>query len=290
MCAILEKKPKQEKIKPEKSEKQEKMKKEENEIKRINKDIEMDNNKYDNISKNSDVEMVEMSPKKEDIHEQSSDSIEAMEIMTNVIIKTKTKKSKSDISSKIKSKTEDSVMTNDFIAFSNKKEEKENNNKQVISNSTILNIKEKTNNLDNIYRSGKNYPWLQEETMRKRGMVKLHYEILDFWDFLKPTSEEDALRDRTVAVLKQLVKDINPSWRVKKFGSFPNKLHLPDSDIDIVILTESKEVDQLKILKKIADRLTPYVSFIRVIEARVPIVRATLKETKINLDIRYNIF
>jgi predicted nucleotidyltransferase len=134
-----------------------------------------------------------------------------------------------------------------------------------------------------------NSPWLTDKTKKLKGMFKLHQEILDFYEFMKPTSEEDILREETVNKLKELIKTNWPEWRVKKFGSFPNKLHLPDSDVDIVILTENNSAsEQLKILTGIEKKLykADLVDFIRVIEARVPIIRTRLKETKINLDIR----
>jgi DNA polymerase sigma len=93
-----------------------------------------------------------------------------------------------------------------------------------------------------------------------------------------------------MTILKDLIKQNFPELKVKKFGSFPNKIHLPDSDVDIVVLSDKDNVplDQTKILKKITQKLIDnnLVDFIKIIEARVPIIRATLKETKINMDIR----
>ena len=139
------------------------------------------------------------------------------------------------------------------------------------------------------------FPWISEKTKNSRGMLKLHYEILDFYEFIKPTSEEDKLRDITVRRLKELIKQEFPDWTVKTFGSFPSRIHLPDSDVDIVVLPpkdkdkESSE-NQLRILKKILNKLVveKCVDYIKLIDAKVPIIRATLKETKINIDISAN--
>ena len=131
------------------------------------------------------------------------------------------------------------------------------------------------------------HPWLTNRTRKMRGMLKLHYEILDFYDFIKPTEEEDELRTRTFDILKNLIDEINPNWKVKMFGSFPNKIHLPDSDIDLIVLTDD-ESEATRVLKKVAKKLkdSDSVSFINLIDARVPIVKAQIKETGINVDIR----
>lgn len=132
-------------------------------------------------------------------------------------------------------------------------------------------------------------PWLSEKTKSYRGMLKLHYEIIDFYEFIKPTAEEDVNREESVRIMKSVIKEKWPDWKVKKFGSYPNKLHLPDSDVDLVIITDSTSpADQLKVLKKIEKELSKrnIVDYLRLIEARVPIIRTSLSKTKISLDIR----
>ena len=135
-------------------------------------------------------------------------------------------------------------------------------------------------------------PWLTNKTRQSKGMLKLHFEIIDFFNFMAPTPEEDVSKKETVRYLKNLIKENWPKWKVKTFGSFPNKLHLPDSDIDIVVISENSDnaLNQLRMLKKIANRLLEdqKVDFLRIIEAKVPIIRATFKNTKINVDISAN--
>jgi predicted nucleotidyltransferase len=137
---------------------------------------------------------------------------------------------------------------------------------------------------------GNFYPWISKNSKRLKGMTKLHQEIIDFYEFIRPTPEEDQKRHNTVKVIKNLIQSQWPDWTVKEFGSFPNKIHLPDSDVDILVLTDKEtNFDQNKILKKITQKLVEanIVDYIQLINARVPIIKATLKETKINLDIRY---
>jgi hypothetical protein len=131
----------------------------------------------------------------------------------------------------------------------------------------------------------RNYPWLSKRTRRLKGVLKLDSEIHDFYKFIKPTEDENLQRKRTYDIVKDIIENINPEWKVKKFGSFPNQIHLPDSDIDLIILTKT-DSDPLKILRKISRKLVGHVEFINIIEARIPIIRATIKETKVNVDIR----
>jgi hypothetical protein len=169
-----------------------------------------------------------------------------------------------EVDRKQKKKT-NTLFSNDFIAFPSKAD------KTVVEEP-----------LDNF-----SHPWLTNRTRKMTGMLKLHYEILDFFDFIKPTEEEDELRTRTFDIIKSLIDEINPNWKVKMFGSFPNKIHLPDSDIDLIVLTDD-ESEAIRVLKKVAKKLkdSDSVSFINLIDARVPIVKAQIKETGINVDIR----
>jgi len=134
-------------------------------------------------------------------------------------------------------------------------------------------------------------PWLTEETKKHSGIIRLHYEILDFYNFMKPTEKEDQLRIQTIKEFKDLVQSNLKDVQVKTFGSFPNRLHLPDSDIDVVVFSppssENEFSKEQKILEKIATILinNNAVDYIRKIDARVPILKIKMKSTGIYMDI-----
>jgi non-canonical poly(A) RNA polymerase PAPD5/7 len=155
----------------------------------------------------------------------------------------------------------------------------------------FISFEKKQNIIEN--KDEKFIPWISEQTKNSKGMLKLHYEIIDFYNFLKPTDHENHLRKNAVKYLKNLIKEINPSWKCKTFGSFSNQLHLPESDIDIVVIAETNSTSgqqELRVLKKIANKLVEEqkLEYIKIIEAKVPIIRATFKGTKINVDISAN--
>ncbi len=135
------------------------------------------------------------------------------------------------------------------------------------------------------------FPWITKKSLsqKNRGILKLHFEIIEFYNFIKPTKKENELRIKTFNEIKKIINNIWPNWKLAIYGSFATNLNLPDSDIDILILpdiNESKNSEE-KILKKISDIFIKEdkFSYIEVIKARTPIIKSTLKETNINIDI-----
>jgi non-canonical poly(A) RNA polymerase PAPD5/7 len=118
-------------------------------------------------------------------------------------------------------------------------------------------------------------------------MLKLHFEIVDFYNYIKPHKSEYDIRKKSFEILKQILLKKFPDFRVKSFGSFPNEIFLADSDVDIVVISKQK-IDQKKTLEKIYECIigkSELFDYIRKIDAKVPIIKLQLKETKIFLDI-----
>jgi DNA polymerase sigma len=142
-------------------------------------------------------------------------------------------------------------------------------------------------------------PWITEKTKAYSGTLKLHHEILDFYEFIRPKEEENNIRRKTVDELKNTIRKKWPMWKVKVFGSFPNGLHLTDSDIDIVVFKNSgfnfstdnyslydatmTDHQQLTEIYRYL-LLTGFAKEIRYVDARVPILKVKTKNG-INLDI-----
>lgn len=144
-----------------------------------------------------------------------------------------------------------------------------------------------------------NVPWVSDKTIESRGIVKLHYEILDFFNLIKATDEENNLRVKTFNMFNKLIKNKWPNWNVELFGSFPNNIHLPDSDIDVAVLKENitslnnfnsyikdsviSEGGQLNLIYR--EILKGFVDEIRYVDAKVPIIKIKCKETQVRMDI-----
>ena len=81
------------------------------------------------------------------------------------------------------------------------------------------------------------YPWIKENSKchSLKGYLKLHYEILDFYDFIKLNKEEIKLRNKTLKDISNIIEDNFPNYQCRLYGSFLYEFSLPNSDIDIVI-------------------------------------------------------
>ena len=142
------------------------------------------------------------------------------------------------------------------------------------------------------------HPWIKpnRKCYITNGMLKLHFEILDFCDFIQLNNEEKELREKTFNFIKNTIESKYPEYHCILYGSFKTDLSLPDSDIDVLILSKEgkeEEISKNKItddaLKKVHElfQSTKSFSYLEVIKAKVPIIKCTYKETNINVDISF---
>lgn len=133
--------------------------------------------------------------------------------------------------------------------------------------------------------------WMNENIKKSYGYSKLHNEILSFYNFIKPTKEEDELRNKTYNIIRCAIISKFPLFEVSLYGSFPLNIHLPDSDIDIVVLTNNENMfsDETlfnEIKSSIYNRNIS--KSIKKIDAKVPILKVLVEETGIEVDISIN--
>lgn len=135
-------------------------------------------------------------------------------------------------------------------------------------------------------------PWHTRATLRiEDPLLLLHEEIIDFYDFIRPTEEEKALQREVVLKLEQVAKMIWPDAHIKVFGSVETGLWLPNSDIDAVVFTET-EGDPRELINTYSEALLRKkipAQLERILTARVPIIKMKDRETGIMLDISFNI-
>ena len=142
-------------------------------------------------------------------------------------------------------------------------------------------------------------PWIKQDSKCKSltGLLKFHYEILDFFHFIELNNEEKELRNKTYNFIKNIIDENFPDYFCELYGSFKTGLSLPNSDIDILILAknEANNIDAntnnykylYNSLKQIYDKLKEKkdFSYLELIAAKVPIIKCKYKETNINVDI-----
>ena len=165
-------------------------------------------------------------------------------------------------------------------------------------NSNSISVKEKINSgTEKIISEKKGIfcPWIKQDSKCNslKGLLKFHYEILDFYYFIKLNEEEEQLRVKTYDFIKDIINENFPEYICGLYGSFKTGLSLPNSDIDILILP--KEEQRYNTIKKEINKFLNEIyiklkekndfSYIEIIKAKVPIIKCTYKETNIKVDI-----
>ncbi|KAK9362509.1 hypothetical protein V1504DRAFT_474144 [Lipomyces starkeyi] len=118
----------------------------------------------------------------------------------------------------------------------------------------------------------------------------LHKEVQDFIDFVSPDDEQVERRASTVDRVQKCVKGLWNDATVCVFGSYATNLYLPDSDIDIVIVSDSGQYDNRSSLYQLANALKSAKIAINVeviAKARVPIIKFTDRISVVNVDISF---
>lgn len=122
----------------------------------------------------------------------------------------------------------------------------------------------------------------EEDATLTRDMDKLYAELL-------PTAESEARRSRFIEKLEKILHGRWPtsSIKVNVFGSTGNNLGTLDSDVDICITTDCKEMERVC---SIADLLAKHgmERVVCVSSAKVPIVKVWDPELQVACDINVN--
>jgi len=117
-------------------------------------------------------------------------------------------------------------------------------------------------------------PWQTRDYSSFSPPLRLHLELMDFYNFVKQTKEEEVVRERVLDKVTRLCKSIDSDCKIQLFGSYPAGLMLPGSDLDLHVISRSKS--QKTFLEKLNRELRKSndfveVNFIR--NANVPIVK-----------------
>jgi len=199
---------------------------------------------------------------------------------------------------------ETSYILNDFNNTIKDKIKKENpfNLTLNISNSNDYNYNHKNQtSADPLFEK---YPWITKNSLKSNGIQKLHYEIWDFFNYIKPKEKDYDIRRDTISHLKYLIYKKFNNWKIKHFGSFYTNLFLKNSDIDLVIFTFSldKHKSEKSYNNSIEDENKNYFNLLYnylsqnedIISniyyrssAKVPIITFTYKNS-IKVDITFN--
>jgi non-canonical poly(A) RNA polymerase PAPD5/7 len=129
--------------------------------------------------------------------------------------------------------------------------------------------------------------------------IRLHKEIVDFYEYVRPRDFEERIRGEVVDDLKQFCRRLWGDAEVYSFGSYPTGLYLPTSDMDLVVVSDQvlhgngppKYTDR-RFLYKFGDGLRKsgrvhdnQIEFI--VWARVPLVKFVDRRTRLKIDVSF---
>ena len=136
------------------------------------------------------------------------------------------------------------------------------------------------------------YPWQKGKNLSSKydGIIKLHYEIFEFYKFIMLTEQERQIREGVINIIRFLVLSYNDSWKVKKHGSFLYGICLPISEIDLLLVPPSHPKELLHPLHKICELLikSNEFAYVTVIPMKMPFILLSHKQTNIKFKLSYS--
>ncbi|XP_070757946.1 terminal nucleotidyltransferase 4B [Enoplosus armatus] len=153
-------------------------------------------------------------------------------------------------------------------------------------NSSLLNSGSGSNTGD--YDGYTGTPWKVRNY--SEGIVGLHEEVSDFYEYISPRPEEEKMRLEVVDRIKGVIHDLWPSAEVQVFGSFSTGLYLPTSDIDLVVFGKWETLPLWTLEEALRKRNVADENSIKVLDkATVPIIKLTDSFTEVKVDISFNV-
>ena len=134
-------------------------------------------------------------------------------------------------------------------------------------------------------------PWMTKRTADIRNPnIRLHMEIIDFYNYIAPTKGDNENRFLAYEKVRKIIEQAIPGTKLLPFGSYITQVYLPNSDVDLVLMSE--EEDKNKLLRKCSKVIlkdTSVFSNVEVVKgARIPIIKFTESESQIEFDITFN--
>ncbi|KHO01637.1 topoisomerase family protein TRF4 [Metarhizium album ARSEF 1941] len=146
-------------------------------------------------------------------------------------------------------------------------------------------------------------PWQTQDHSATHNMAfRLHKEIIDFYDYVRPRAFEQRIRDNLVENLRKAMRRDGRNFasaQVHPFGSFMSGLYLPTADMDLVVCSASYmrggpptylgakswlyKFQKFLVTQKVADSDSIEV----IAHARIPLVKFVDKLTGLKVDVSF---
>lgn len=123
----------------------------------------------------------------------------------------------------------------------------------------------------------------------KNFLKRLHTEIESFYEYLLPTRVEEMIRNNTAARIEAVVLQTWPNAEVKLISSSSTGLVLPGGDLDLTLLGimdpfPLQTLNSKLVAHSISDPNAIEIKY----NLRVPIIRFTDRDSKLDVDISLN--
>jgi non-canonical poly(A) RNA polymerase PAPD5/7 len=128
-------------------------------------------------------------------------------------------------------------------------------------------------------------------------LYRLHFEILQFYQFMIPTEEEHAVRQQVINRITNVINQYLPTASVDIYGSYKTGLYLPMSDIDLIVHSKdgrqwkAEELEALMLVLREAfcrHRICTQEGIQVLNGATVPIIKLTDRKTDVKVDMSFN--
>ena len=146
-------------------------------------------------------------------------------------------------------------------------------------------------------------PWSATDHSHTSNVAfRLHKEVMDFYDYVKPRQFEQRIRDNLIENLRKGMRRDNRNFasaQVFAFGSFMSGLYLPTADMDLVVCSESfmrggpptymsakswlYKFQKMLVMQRLADQDSIEV----IAHARIPLVKFVDKLTGLKVDVSF---
>ncbi|KAI5291557.1 hypothetical protein KEM54_003592 [Ascosphaera aggregata] len=144
-------------------------------------------------------------------------------------------------------------------------------------------------------------PWLVEDDAQTVIPVnRLHNEILQFYNWVKPKDYENVIRNDLISRLRLLFQKRHYGCELYAFGSFASGLYLPIADMDLVLQSRTFMRQGRKQLCQRPKEIWSFARFLKDVDvaaagsiepiphARVPIIKFVDKLTGLKVDLSFD--
>lgn len=128
---------------------------------------------------------------------------------------------------------------------------------------------------------------------------RLHQEICDFYDFVRPREFEDVIRDELLKRLRYTISKGYEYCDVRCFGSFAAGLYLPNADMDLVVVSEGFMDGGRRLICQNRTQIRRFANFLRheqvpepgsvdmIFAAKVPLIKFVDRITGLKVDLSF---